>query len=48
MNRLIFATHNPGKLKEMRQLVDGIGIEVLSADDVGVHEDVIEAGRFKN
>ena len=27
MERLIFATHNPGKLEEMRQLVDGLGID---------------------
>jgi XTP/dITP diphosphohydrolase len=44
MKRLIFATHNPGKLEEMRQLVDGFGIEVMSADEVGVHEDVVEDG----
>lgn len=44
MKRLVFATHNPGKLGEMRQLVDGLGIEVMSADEAGVHDDVIEDG----
>ncbi len=45
MKRLIFATHNPGKLDEMRQLVDGLGIEVMSADEAGVHEVVVEDGK---
>jgi XTP/dITP diphosphohydrolase len=42
--KLIFATHNPGKIKEMRELLVGSGIEVLSADEVGIEEDVIEDG----
>lgn len=42
MNRLIFATHNPGKVIEMRQMLEGLPIEVLSADEVGVTEDVVE------
>ncbi|MBI4435133.1 RdgB/HAM1 family non-canonical purine NTP pyrophosphatase [Candidatus Uhrbacteria bacterium] len=44
MNKLIFATHNPGKIEEMRQLVVGLGVEVLSADEAGVHNDVVEDG----
>ncbi|NQV90208.1 RdgB/HAM1 family non-canonical purine NTP pyrophosphatase [Candidatus Uhrbacteria bacterium] len=44
MKRLIFATHNSGKLIEMRQLLHGTQIEVSSADEAGVTEDVIEDG----
>ncbi len=42
--KLIFATHNQGKLKEMRALLAGLAFEVLSADEAGVTEDVIEDG----
>lgn len=44
MKKLIFATHNPGKVKEMKKLMSGLGIEVLSAEEAGVHEDPVEDG----
>lgn len=43
--RLIIATHNPDKLKEIQQLLTGLSIEVRSADDVGITEDVVEDGQ---
>lgn len=42
--QLIFATHNPGKVIEMKQILLGLPFEVMSADDAGVHEDVVEDG----
>lgn len=42
--KLIFATHNPGKIKEMQELLAGLNIEVLSAEEVGVTEDPAEDG----
>lgn len=42
--KLIFATHNPGKLEEMRALLADLEIEVLSAEEAGVTEDVEEDG----
>jgi len=42
--KLVFATHNQGKLKEMRDLLSDLSIEVVSADEAGVYEDVIEDG----
>ncbi|MFA6131873.1 MAG: RdgB/HAM1 family non-canonical purine NTP pyrophosphatase [Patescibacteria group bacterium] len=42
--KLIFATHNPGKIKEMQELLDELNIEVSSADEAGVTEDPIEDG----
>ena len=44
MTRLIFATHNSGKLTEMKSLLSDLPIEILSADEAGVHEDPIEDG----
>ena len=42
--KLIFATHNPGKVIEMRQILKGLPIELISMDEAGVHEDPIEDG----
>ncbi len=36
--RLVVATHNQGKLREFRDLLDQLGIEVLSAGELGVPE----------
>ena len=40
--KIIFATHNPGKIKEMRDFL-GDGYEVLTAKEVGINEDYIES-----
>ena len=37
-DRLVLASHNPGKLREIRDLVAPFGIEVVSAGDLGVPE----------
>ncbi|HEY6604026.1 MAG TPA: RdgB/HAM1 family non-canonical purine NTP pyrophosphatase [Xanthobacteraceae bacterium] len=36
--RLVVATHNPGKLKEMRELLMAFGIDALSAGEFGLPE----------
>jgi XTP/dITP diphosphohydrolase len=36
--RLVIATHNPGKLTEMRELLVPYGIDTLSAGDMGLSE----------
>lgn len=41
--KLVFATRNPGKVAELRQLVAGLDVEVVSAADLGV-PDVVEDG----
>ena len=33
--RLVIATHNPGKLAEMRELLAPYGIEAVSAGELG-------------
>jgi hypothetical protein len=36
--RLVIATHNPGKLREMRELLSPYGIEAVSASELGLGE----------
>jgi XTP/dITP diphosphohydrolase len=36
--RVVIATHNPGKLTEMRELLEPFGIEAVSAGDLGLPE----------
>src|ERR1700727_2355079 len=36
--RLVIATHNPGKLAEMRELLAPYGIEAISAGELGLGE----------
>ena len=36
--RVVIATHNPGKLREMRELLAPYGIEAVSAGDLGLIE----------
>lgn len=43
--KLVFATHNTGKIQEMRDLLRDMNVEVLSADEAGVPEDVVEDGK---
>ncbi len=43
--KLVFATHNTGKVEEMRTLLSDTNIEVLSADEAGVYGDVVEDGQ---
>jgi len=38
--RVVIATHNPGKLKEMRELLAPHGIETISAGDLGLDEPI--------
>mgnify|MGYP001089093103 FL=1 len=42
--KFVLATHNPGKLAEMRAILSGLGVEVLSPAEVGVEMDVEETG----
>ena len=42
--KLLIATHNPGKVREYRQLLADLPLELLSLDDLGIIEDVDETG----
>ena len=41
MKQIVFATNNKNKLREMREIMNGL-YEVLSLDDIGCHEEIIE------
>jgi XTP/dITP diphosphohydrolase len=43
-SRLLIATGNPGKLRELRELLSGIPFEILSPAEAGVESDVCEDG----
>ena len=42
--RIVFATGNKDKMREIRQILGGIDAEVLSMKEAGVFEDVVEDG----
>lgn len=41
MKELVFATHNPNKIVEIRSLLKG-NIHIISLDEAGLHEDIPE------
>lgn len=43
--KIIFSTHNNGKVKEMRAVLTGLPFEILSAEEAGVFDDVEEDGK---
>jgi XTP/dITP diphosphohydrolase len=44
LSRLLLATSNMGKAQEMRDLLDPLGIEILTPSDLGLRLEVEEAG----
>jgi XTP/dITP diphosphohydrolase len=44
MPRLLLATTNQGKVRELRRLLDGCGWEIVTPSDIGVTLDVEETG----
>ena len=44
--RLVLASHNPGKLRELEKMLAGRGIEVVSAGALGLPEPVEDASEF--
>ena len=45
MKKIIFATGNEGKLKEIRMILGDLGIEILSLKEAGIDADVKEDGQ---
>ena len=43
-NKIIFATSNEGKMKEVRSILEDLGMEVLSMKEAGIKADVVEDG----
>ena len=42
LNKLLVATHNPGKFKIIKDKLSSLNIEILSLDDLGIKEDFEE------
>ncbi|MPZ40319.1 MAG: RdgB/HAM1 family non-canonical purine NTP pyrophosphatase [Rhizobiales bacterium] len=46
--RIVVATHNPGKLREMRELLAPYGIDAASADELGLSEPAETGASFRD
>ena len=42
--KLIFATGNANKMREIREIYDGLGYEILSMKEAGIDVDIVEDG----
>ncbi|NCC00042.1 MAG: XTP/dITP diphosphatase [Clostridia bacterium] len=45
MDRIIFATSNEGKMKEIREILKDLDVEVLSMKEAGISADIVEDGK---
>ena len=45
MKKLIFATGNENKMKEIRMILADCGYEILSMKEAGIQADIVEDGR---
>jgi len=45
INKLLIATHNLGKYKELKNKLSSLNIEIKSLDDLGIREDYEETGK---
>ena len=43
-HKIVFATSNEGKMREIRELLKDLNVEVLSLKEAGVHVDIVEDG----
>lgn len=44
MKRIIFATSNEGKMKEIREIMKDLNLEVVSLKEAGLNPDIVEDG----
>ncbi len=42
--RIVFATGNAGKLKEIKKILGSLGIDIISMADAGITDDIVEDG----
>lgn len=45
MDKIIFATTNEGKMKEIRMILGDLGAEILSLKEAGISVDIVEDGK---
>ena len=44
MKKIIFATKNQGKLKEIRSIMSDMNVEIISMEEAGINIDIVEDG----
>ena len=44
MKRIIFATGNEGKMREIRRIMEDLDVEILSLKEAGIQADIVENG----
>ncbi len=44
MKKIVFATGNMGKMREIREIMDGCGYDIVSMKEAGVDPDIVEDG----
>ena len=45
MKRIIFATGNAGKMREIKEIMADTGAQILSMKEAGIETDIVEDGR---
>ena len=45
MKRLIFATSNQNKMREIREILADLPVEILSMKEAGIEADIVEDGK---
>lgn len=45
MRKIIFATGNQGKMREIREILSDLDVEVLSMKEAGINIDIVEDGK---
>lgn len=45
MDKIIFATSNAGKMKEIREILKDLNVEILSMKEAGIDADIVEDGK---
>ena len=45
MNKIIFATSNAVKMKEIREILKDLNVEILSMKEAGIDVDIVEDGK---
>ena len=43
-HKIVFATSNAGKMREIREILKDLGAEILSMKEAGVDIDIVEDG----
>ncbi len=45
MNKIVFATSNAGKMREIREILKDLNVEILSMKEAGIDVDIVEDGK---